>query len=259
MDDTTDTTANDSGKTALVTGANKGIGLAIARGLAGRGMTVLLGARDPGRGEKAAARLRDDGLDVRAVALDVTDPASAGAAAGRAAAETGRLDVLVNNAGISGGPLHLPDEADLDVVRRVFDTNLFGVYRVTNAVLPLLREAPAGRIVNISSGTSSMTAMTDRGHYFWNTAASAAYPASKAALNMLTVQYAKRLRDTAIKVNAAAPGACATDFTAEFTRATGRTTDRTAEQGAAIAIRLATLDGDGPTGGFFDDDGPVPW
>jgi NAD(P)-dependent dehydrogenase (short-subunit alcohol dehydrogenase family) len=260
MNGRNDTTTEDTtGWTALVTGANKGIGFAIAEGLAERGMTVLLGARDPGLGDKAAARLRDAGHDARAVPLDVTDPASVQDAAGRVAAATGRLDVLVNNAGISGGPVHMPDEADLDVVRRVFDTNLFGVYRVTNAVLPLLRRAPAGRIVNVSSGTASMAAMTDPGHYFRDTAASAAYPASKAALNMLTVQYAKRLRDTAVKVNAAAPGACATDFTAEFTRVTGRTADRTAEQGAAIAVRLATLDADGPTGGFFDDAGPVPW
>ncbi|NKZ08886.1 SDR family oxidoreductase [Actinomadura latina] len=253
-----DTGVNDT-VTALVTGANKGIGYAIAQGLAGRGMTVLLGARDPALGEKAAASLRDAGHDVRAVALDVTDAASVEAAAGQVTARTGRLDVLVNNAGISGGARHLPDEADLDVVRQVFDTNLFGVIRVTNAMLPLLRRAPAGRIVNISSGTSSMAAMTDPGHYFWDTAAAAAYPASKAALNMLTIQYAKRLRDTGILVNAAAPGGCATDFTAEFARLSGRVVERTAEQGAAIAIRLATLDGGGPTGGFFDDDGPVPW
>ncbi|QKW36372.1 SDR family oxidoreductase [Actinomadura sp. NAK00032] len=251
MDDTT--------KTALVTGANKGIGNAIARGLAERGMTVLLGARDPGLGEKAAAELRGAGHDARAVALDVTDDASVRAAAAAVAAATGRLDVLVNNAGISGGARHLPDEADLDVVRRVFDTNLFGVIRVTNAMLPLLRRAPAGRIVNVSSGTASMAAMTDPGHYFRDTPASAAYPASKAALNMLTIQYAKRLRGTPILVNAAAPGACATDFTAEFVRAHGRVVERTAEQGAAIAVRLAVLEDGGPTGGFFHDDGPVPW
>ncbi|SPT64234.1 MULTISPECIES: SDR family oxidoreductase [Actinomadura] len=245
--------------TALVTGANKGIGYAIAAGLAARGMTVLIGARDPGLGEKAAASLRDAGHDARAVTLDVTDPATVQAAARRVGDTTGRLDVLVNNAGISGGADHLPDEADLDAVHRVFDTNLYGVIRVTNAMLPMLRRSPAGRIVNISSGTSSMTAMTDPDHYFWNAAASAAYPASKAALNMLTIQYAKRLRDTGILVNAAAPGACATDFTVEFARLTGRTIDRTAEQGAAIAIRLATLGDDGPTGGFFHDDGPVPW
>ncbi|WP_433461309.1 SDR family oxidoreductase [Spirillospora sp. CA-128828] len=250
MDDTT---------TALVTGANKGIGYAVAAGLAARGMTVLIGARDAGLGEKAAASLRDAGHDARAVPLDVTDPAAVRDAARHVAAATGRLDVLVNNAGISGGAGHLPDEADMDVVHRVFDTNLYGVIRVTNAMLPLLRRAPAGRIVNVSSGTSSMAAMTDPGHYFWDTPASAAYPASKAALNMLTIQYAKRLRDTGILVNAAAPGACATDFVLDFTRLTGRTIERTAEQGAAVAIRLATLGEDGPTGGFFDDDGPVPW
>jgi len=245
--------------TALVTGANKGIGHAIAKGLAERGLSVLIGARDPKLGEKAAASLREAGHDARAVVLDVTDPASVRAAAEQITADPGRLDVLVNNAGISGPAVHPPDEADMDAVHRVFDTNLYGVIRVTNAMLPLLRRSPAGRIVNISSGTSSMAAMTDPAHYFWNMDASVAYPASKAALNMLTIQYAKRLRDTNILVNAAAPGACATDFLIPFTRATGRTVDRTAEQGAAIAIRLATLDDDGPTGGFFDDDGPVPW
>ncbi|MEU8120639.1 SDR family NAD(P)-dependent oxidoreductase [Spirillospora sp. NPDC049024] len=253
------TTPEHTTETALVTGANKGIGYAVAEGLAARGMTVLIGSRDPERGEKAAASLREAGHDARAVVLDVTDQATVEAAARAIAASPGRLDVLVNNAGISGGALHFPDEADLEVVRRVFDTNLFGVIRVTNAMLPLLRLAPAARIVNISSGTSSMAAMTDPDHYFWDMPGSAAYPASKAALNMLTIQYAKRLRGSRILVNAAAPGACATDFTVEFTRATGRTTTRTAAQGAAVAIKLATLDGDGPTGGFFDDDGPVAW
>ncbi len=221
-------------------------------------MTVLIGARDPGLGEKAAASLRDVGHDARAVTLDVTDPASVTAAAQQVTEQTGRLDVLVNNAGISGGPVNPPDEADLDVVRRVFDTNLFGVIRVTNAMLPLLRQAPGADRQHLQRHL--LDGRDDRSRpLLWNTAASAAYPASKAALNMLTIQYAKQLRDTPILVNAAAPGACATDFTAEFTRVTGRTTDRTAEQGAAIAIRLATLDESSPTGGFFDDDGPVPW
>jgi NAD(P)-dependent dehydrogenase (short-subunit alcohol dehydrogenase family) len=247
-----------NGKVALVTGANKGIGHAIAEGLAARGMTVLLAARNPGLGEKAAAVLRDAGHDVRFVRLDVTDDASVRAAAETVTASPGRLDVLVNNAGISGGPGDRPAEADLDHVRRVFDTNVFGVMRVTNALLPLLRRAPAARIVNVSSGTGSLTHMTDPDHYFWNLGAVASYPQSKAALNMLTVQYAKQLRDTGILVNAVAPGPCATDFALEHIRA-GRTITRTAEEGAAIAIRMATLPGDGPTGGFFDDDGPVPW
>ncbi|MWA06657.1 SDR family NAD(P)-dependent oxidoreductase [Actinomadura sp. LD22] len=245
-------------KVALVTGANKGIGRAIAEGLAARGMTVLLGARDPDLGEKAAADLRDAGHDARFVWLDVTDDASVRAAAGTVAAAPGRLDVLVNNAGISGGPNDPPSQADLDRVRRVFDTNLFGVMRVTSALLPLLRRSPAARIVNVSSGTGSLTHMTDPGHYFWDLGAAAAYPQSKAALNMLTVQYAKQLRGTGILVNAVAPGACATDFVTEHIRA-GRTITRTAEQGAAIAIAMATLPDGGPTGGFFDDDGPVPW
>lgn len=242
-----------------MTGANKGIGRAIAAGLAGRGLTVLVGARDPGLGERAAAALRAGGHEARAVVLDVTDPAAVQAAASAVAASAGRLDVLVNNAGISGGAPHPPDEADLDAVRGVFDTNLFGVIRVTDAMLPLLRSSPAARIVNVSSGTASMAAMTDPARYFRDPPASAAYPASKAALNMLTIQYAKLLRPEGILVNAAAPGACATGFTAGIVRATGRAITRTAEQGAAVAVRLATLDGDGPIGGFFDDDGPVPW
>ncbi|MBO2457001.1 SDR family oxidoreductase [Actinomadura violacea] len=252
------TTQSTDGKVALVTGANKGIGHAIAGGLAARGMTVLLAARNPELGEKAAAAMRDTGHDVRFVRLDVTDDASVRDAAGAVAAAPGRLDVLVNNAGISGGPRDLPSDADLDRVRRLFDTNLFGVMRVTNALLPLLRRSPAARIVNVSSGTGSLAHMTDPDHYFWNLGAAAAYPVSKTALNMLTVQYAKQLRDTGILVNAVAPGACATDFALEHIRA-GRTITRTPEEGAAIAIRMATLPADGPTGGFFDDDGPVPW
>ncbi|KAB2362913.1 SDR family oxidoreductase [Actinomadura montaniterrae] len=248
----------NNGKVALVTGANKGIGRAIAEGLAARGMTVLLAARDPDLGGKAAADLRDAGYDVRFVLLDVTDDASVRAAADTVAASPGRLDVLVNNAGISGGVRDLPSEADLDRTRQVFETNLFGVMRVTNALLPLLRRSPAARIVNVSSGTGSLAHMTDPDHYFWNLGAVASYPQSKAALNMLTVQYAKELRDTGVLVNAVAPGACATDFATEHIRA-GRTITRTAEQGAAIAIRMATLPDGGPTGGFFDDDGPVPW
>jgi NAD(P)-dependent dehydrogenase (short-subunit alcohol dehydrogenase family) len=240
---------------ALVTGANKGIGLEITRQLAQTGMAVLLAARDPGRREAAVGALRAEDLDVRPVALDVTDPASVAAMA----RQVDRLDVLVNNAGISGGAHHSPSAADMDVVRAVFDTNLFGVMRVTNALLPRLRESPAGRIVNVSSGTASMTWMTDPGHYMSGLPAAAAYPVSKAALCALTVQYAKELRPFGILVNAAAPGACATDFTKDVVRELGRAVTRTAAQGAAIAVRLATLGPDGPTGGFYDDDGPVPW
>jgi NAD(P)-dependent dehydrogenase (short-subunit alcohol dehydrogenase family) len=183
------------------------------------------------------------------------------AAAQQAGADFGHLDVLVNNAGISGHPgaghpgAGSPGTADLDAVRAVFETNVFGVMRVTNAMLPLLKRSAAGRIVNVSSGVGSMGYMTNPDHYMSRLRAVAAYPASKAALNALTVQYAKELRPLGILVNAAAPGACATDFTKNL----GMAISRTAADGAAIAVKLATLGPDGPTGGFFDDDGPVPW
>lgn len=241
--------------TALVTGANKGIGYRIAEGLAERGMAVLLAARDAALGEDAADSLRARGHDVRAVRLDVTDDDSVRDAAEAVGATTGRLDVLVNNAGISGGADHLPSKAELAIVQRVFDTNVFGVIRVTNALLPLLAASPAGRIVNVSSGVGSIGNMTDPAHYVSALPASAAYPASKSALNALTVQYAKELRPHGILVNAAAPGGCDTDFTSDLPM----TITRTAAEGAAIAIRLATLGGSGPSGGFFDDDGPVRW
>jgi NAD(P)-dependent dehydrogenase (short-subunit alcohol dehydrogenase family) len=241
---------------ALVTGANKGIGFEITRQLAAGGMTVLLAARDPQRRDQATATLRAGGLDVRPVTLDVTGPATIQAAAQQVGADFGRLDVLVNNAGISGSPgSGTPGTADLDRVRAVFDTNVFGVMRVTNAMLPLLKRSPAGRIVNVSSGVGSMGYMTNPDHYMSRLPAVAAYPASKAALNALTVQYAKELGPLGILVNAAAPGACATDFTKNL----GMAISRTAADGAAIAVKLATLPSGGPTGGFFDDNGPVPW
>jgi len=244
-----------SAEVALVTGSNKGIGLEIVRQLAGRGMTVFLAARDPGRRDRAVATLLSEGLDVRPVTLDVTGPATIQAAAAHVGAEFGRLDVLVNNAGVSGTGTGSPSSANLDSVQAVFDTNVFGVLRVTNAMLPLLRRSAAARIVNVSSGVGSMTYMTDPDHYMSRLPAVAAYPASKAALNALTVQYAKELRADGIPVNAVAPGACATDFT----RNLGMTITRTAADGAAIAVKLATAGPDGPTGGFFDDAGAVPW
>ncbi|MEU7884900.1 SDR family oxidoreductase [Microbispora bryophytorum] len=251
-------TASGSGSTgtvALVTGANKGIGYEIARQLGELGMTVLLGARDPGRRDEATAKLRAEGLEVHPLTIDVTGEESVRAAVARVEERFGRLDVLVNNAGISGGTRQTPGSVDLGVVREVFETNIFGVIRVTDATLPLLRRSAAGRIVNVSSGTGSMTHMTDPGHYFTGSPSFAAYPPSKAALNMLTVQYAKQLRPLGILVNAIAPGPCDTDFARDL----GRSLPRTAAQGAAVAVTLATLGADGPSGGFFDEDGPVPW
>jgi len=237
---------------ALVTGANKGIGYQIAAQLAGLGMTVLLAARDAGRREDAVATLRSTGGDVHPIALDVTDPATVRAAAAHVEEHFGRLDVLVNNAGIAGARAQTPSTADLDAIRAVFDTNVFGVMTVTNAMLPLLRRSPAPRIVNVSSGVGSLAAMSDPDSPLARMPPSAAYVPSKTTLNSLTVQYAKELRMDGILINAADPGYCATDLN-------NNTGYRTAAQGAAIAVRLATLGSDGPTGGFFNDDGPVPW
>jgi len=235
--------------TALVTGANKGIGYAIAAGLGARGLRVLVGARGDAGRDEAVARLRADGVDADGVRLDVTSDASAAAAAADVEERFGRLDVLVNNAGISGpfDPVTWtqdPTTLDLDVVRQVVDVNVYGVIRVTNAMLPLLRRSPAPRIVNASSSMGSLGRQPGP--------VMAAYAPSKTFLNGITTQYARTFADTPIIVNAACPGLVATDFN-------GFAGERTAEQGAATAIRLATLPDDGPRGGFFEDAGVVPW
>jgi len=246
---------------ALITGANKGIGFATAQLLAGRGMTVLLGARDADRGQQAEQALREAGGQARFVLLDVTDEKTAGQAAAWIEAEYGRLDVLVNNAGIARGDGHgQPSETTAGTLREVFETNVFGVVAVTNAMLPLLRRAPAARIVNVSSEVGSITSMTDPDSPLYPMA-SVPYPASKAALNMVTAMYAKELRDTPIKVNAANPGYCATDLN-------GHRGFRAPEQGAAVVAQLATLPADGPDGVLWgnlwtadgpDEDGVLPW
>lgn len=232
-------------KVALVTGANKGIGRAIARGLAQQGFVVLLGARDPGRAADAARAMEEDG-DVRPVQLDVTDDHSVRAAAEMVRRDVRRLDVLVNNAGTNAG-YRPPSDETADDLRQVYETNVFGVVRVTHAFLPLLRESPAGRIVNVTSKRGSIG---EEGA--WAGEPSMAYSTSKTALNAVTVHYARELAGTSIKVNGAAPGHVATAFN-------NFRASRTPEQGAAIAIRLAQLDGDGPTGGVFDDDGQLAW
>jgi NAD(P)-dependent dehydrogenase (short-subunit alcohol dehydrogenase family) len=238
-----------SEKTALVTGANKGIGYAIAAGLAASGMHVIVGARDERAGLEARDRLRADGHDASSVTLDVTDDASVAAAAATIERERGGLDVLVNNAGISGpfDPTTWqqdPTAIDLDTLRGVVDTNVYGVIRVTNAMLPMLRRSPAPRIVNASSSMGSLERRPGP--------IMADYSSSKTFLNGITVQYARAFEGTPIIVNLACPGLVATDFN-------GFAGDRTASQGAATAIRLATLPDDGPRGGFFEDAGVVPW
>ena len=237
-------------RTALVTGANKGIGYEIAAGLGALGWRVGVGARDDGRREAAVAALRAGGADVFGVPLDVTDDASAAAAAALVEERAGGLDVLVNNAGITGGVPQEPTSVDVATVRAVVETNVLGVIRVTNAVLPMLRRSASPRIVNMSSGVGSLTRQSADGGDTGPIAV--AYSPSKTFLNAVTVQYAKELRDTAILVNAACPGFVATDLN-------GFRGVRTPQQGAAIAVRLATLPDDGPSGGFFEDAGVVPW
>ena len=237
-------------KVALITGANKGIGKEIARQLGTQGITVLIGARDEGRGGEAAAELKQAGIDARAIRLDVTDEASIEAAARQIESEFGRLDVLVNNAGIAldTGP---SSTLELDTLRRTFETNVFGVFAVTKALVPLLKKSPAGRVVNLSSGLGSLSQNSDPNWDFAEVKL-LAYNSSKAALNMMTVVLASELKDAGIKVNAADPGYTATDMN-------GHNGTRTVAQGATAAVRLATLPDDGPTGGYFDEDGPVPW
>ncbi|MBC7924174.1 MAG: SDR family oxidoreductase [Bryobacteraceae bacterium] len=240
-----------SKKVSLVTGANKGIGLEIARELGKAGQTVFLGARNPGLGRDATEKLRAENLDVHYVELDLARPETINATAATIKAHGQKLDVLVNNAGIvdpSDGP---PSSASLDAVRRTFETNFLGPLAVTQIMLPLLREAPDARIVNVSSGLGSLTLNGDPDWEFAG-AKYLGYNGSKAALNMLTVQLAFELRDTGIKVNSADPGFTATDLN-------GNQGYQSIAEGAAEAVRLALLPPDGPTGGFFETAGPRPW
>ena len=238
-------------KIALITGANKGIGLQIARQLGEQGTLVLIGARDEARGKEAAAGLAARGLPALPLRIDVTDGDAVAGAAREIQEQHGRLDILVNNAGITGAFRGAPSEVTAGQLREVYDTNVFGVVTVTNAVLPLLRRAPAGRIVNMSSGLGSLTLSSDPDAEFasYNLMT---YQSAKTALNAITVAYAKELRETRIKVNAADPGFTATDLNQHRGY-------RTVQQAAVIAVRLATLDADGPTGTFQDDNGTVPW
>ena len=244
---------------ALVTGANKGIGHQIAKDLAAQGYTVLIGSRTLRNGEEAA---QDIGSDAHAVQLDVTDQASIDAAAARIRTDFGRLDVLVNNAAVShagkagsGFPkdamaTNMLTDAPMDSIRSIWDTNVFGVIAVTQAMLPLLRAAPAARIVNMGSTGGSLA---------WNSAPGNAhramygnYSVSKSAVHAVSLAFAFALEGEGIKVNTACPGHTATALN-NFSGA------RTVEDGARQAVRFATLGEDGPTGTFADEDGPVAW
>lgn len=238
-------------RTALVTGANKGIGREIARRLATQGHAVWIGCRDRDRGEAAIAALARDGAAVRLLALDVTDDVSVASAAQALGRETDRLDVLVNNAGVARDFRGPPSQEPLAQIKAIYEVNVFGPVRVTQAFLPLLKASASARVVMMSSGLGSIGRLLDPASeiYARNLLG---YNSSKTALNAVTVAFAKEFAPLGIKVNAADPGYTATDLNANQGH-------RTVEQGAEIAVRLATLDDDGPTAGFFNDQGPQPW
>ena len=229
--------------TTLITGANKGLGREAARRLLAAGHDVWVAARDADRGQAAA-----DELGARFVQLDVTDDASVAAAAERLAAETGGLDVLVNNAGIAGGFTPVP-EVTADDVARVLATNVVGIVRVTQAFLPLLERSANPVVVNVSSGMGSLAITTDPARVE-STFVGLAYPASKSAVTMLTTQYAKAF--PRMRINAVDPGYTATDLN-------GRTGTQSVEEGTDAIVRMAQLDASGPTGTFVDRHGVVPW
>lgn len=257
----------DSKKVALITGANKGLGFEMARQLAQSGVTVVVAARDPQRGEAAAAKLLAEGLDAHFLKLDVTNPEDHRAAAVFLDLKFGRLDILINNAGISleGLGTGKASSTTPDLLRRTFETNLFGPVALTQTLLPLLRKSPAGRIVNMSSILGSQTLHADPASPIYNFK-SLAYDSSKAALNSFTIHLAHELKDTKIKVNSAHPGWVKTDM---GTDAAPMEIPDGAKTGVALAllsaqaeesvVRARTKSDDGPTGGFFHLGKPLPW
>ncbi|MFG3708666.1 SDR family NAD(P)-dependent oxidoreductase [Micromonospora sp. NPDC047670] len=231
-----------SERVAVVTGANRGIGKEVARQLAARGDTVLLTARDANKAAAAADELAATGGTVVPYRLDVTDPAAATALAAVIGDRYGRLDVLVNNAAISYDTWADASSADLDAVRVALETNLFGAWSLTQALLPMLRASGHGRVVNVSSEAGSLASMGG---------GTPAYKLSKAGLNALTRMLAAELRGDGILVNAVCPGWVATDM--------GGPGGRPVTDGAAGIVWAATLPDSGPTGGFYRDQRPVPW
>ena len=241
------------GKIALVTGANKGIGLETARQLGGLGMTVLLGTRNLAKGERAAAGLRDEGLDAQAIKLDVAEYTDHETAAKAIEAKHGMLDVLVNNAGIlledkSG---NITSKLAMRILRETMETNFFAVVALTQTMLPLLRKSEGGRIVNLSSDLGSLADQADPKSGIYEVKMFA-YDTSKTALNSFTIHLAHELRDTAIKVNSAHPGWVKTDMGSDAA-------PMELVDGAKTSVMLATLPADGPSGGYFHMGRTLRW
>ena len=241
----------DKPKIVLITGGNKGIGFETARQLGKMGYEILLGSRNEKRGLEAVTLLEKENIKAKTVGLNVTDPASILSTAERIEQEYGWLDILINNAGVFLEGEITQSELDLSILKRTYETNVFGVFSVTKAMLPLLRKSSSGRIVNLSSGLGSLTLNTDPKSEFYNVN-TLAYNSSKTAVNALTVFFAKELLHSPIKINSVCPGFTATDLN-------GNSGYRSVDQAASIVVKLATINSDGPTGGFFDDDGVVPW
>lgn len=241
-------------KVALITGANKGIGFETARCLGKQGVTILVGARNKDRGQEAEAKLRSEGVDAHFLELEVTNPNSVAGAAREIKELYGKLDILINNVGVVLGhpdDILVPSRTDLKLLKEAFEINFFGMFAVTQSMLPLIRKSDAGRIVNMSSGLGSLTLQSDPSYEFYHHRIFL-YNASKTAVNTLTVHLAYELSDTNIKINSADPGFTATDLN-------GFQGARTVEQASTIVVRLATLPEDGPTGGFFDENSALPW
>ena len=248
---------NDTNKIALVTGATRGIGFETVRQLAQTGVHVLLAGRDRDRAVQAALKLQGEGLQVEAIALDVTDSASIEAAAREVERKHGKLDILVNNAGI------IADDASKGVSgqsiatwRKSFDTNLFGVIETTQALLPLIRKSDAGRIVNVSSLLGSISEHQNPASFIYEFKGVPSYNVSKSAVNAWTVHLAHELKDSGIKVNTIHPGYVKTDMNKAGDVQNG---ELDVADGARTSVRLALIDSDGPTGGYYYFDQVLPW
>jgi NAD(P)-dependent dehydrogenase (short-subunit alcohol dehydrogenase family) len=240
-------------KIALITGANKGIGLETARQLGKKEITVLVGARDAGKGESAVAKLRREGIDAHPIVIDVSDPKSVKEAAGKVEHDFGRLDILVNNAGVLADAKEKKvSEQSLATWRQTFDTNVFGLIATTQAFLPLLRKSEAARIVNLSSILGSISFHATPGSPVYEAKDTPAYNVSKAAVNAYTVQLAHELKETSIKVNAAHPGWVKTEMG-------GAGAMMEIEDGAKTSVALATAGTDAPNGTFVHMGDPLPW